>query len=142
VPQESQRALETMLDAGQLRRAHMSTVSELLDCFSCLLSGKGCIDMDQHGRTSAEECDTLGEESWPLMALIEDTIEDGGVEGDGEEFYLPIGAGVPSFLGLMHRPGLAPCMYPISGMPDNPTSYCALHVLSMFKSGSCFASGK
>lgn len=91
-----------MLDAGQLRRAHMATVSELLDCFASLLAGKGCIDMDRHGLTSTEECDSLGEESWPMVALVEELDEDAGQEEEGEEFMLPIGAGVAHF--SMHAP--------------------------------------
>lgn len=94
--QDAQRALEAMLDAGQLRRAHMATVSELLNCFSSLLSGKGCIDMHRHGLTSAEECDSLGEESWPLIAVVEELDENADSGEEGEEFVLPIGAGANS----------------------------------------------
>jgi hypothetical protein len=96
--QDAQRALEAMLDAGQLRRAHMATVSELLDCFSSLLSGKGCIDMGRHGLTSFEECDTLGEELWPLVAVVGDGNEQDGSEEEGGEIVLPIGAGARPFL--------------------------------------------
>ena len=93
VVQDAQRALEAMMDAGQLRRAHMATVSELLDCFSSLLAGKGCIDMDQHGLTSSEECDALGEESWPLIALLEEGGDEFGSGEEAEEYVVPIGAG-------------------------------------------------
>lgn len=92
--QDAQRALEAMLDAGQLRRAHMATVSELLDCFSSLLAGKGCIDMERHGFTSTEECDALGEETWPMVAMTEELEENAASEDEVEEFVLPIGSGV------------------------------------------------
>jgi hypothetical protein len=85
--QDAQRALEAMVDAGQLRRAHMATVTELLDCFSSLLSGKGGIDMDTHGLCSTEECEALSDEAWPLMA-----VADEGVAED-DALVLPIGAG-------------------------------------------------
>jgi hypothetical protein len=98
--QDAQRALAAMLDAGQLRRAHMATVSELLDCFSSLLSGKGCIDMDRHGLTSAEECDSLGEQAWPLVALVEEGNEQDGPDDEQGDILVPLGAGVPPLLLL------------------------------------------
>lgn len=84
-----------MLDAGQLRAAHMRTVTELLDCFTALLGGSGAIDMAAHGLTSAEECSRLSEDAWPMVDIA---VAEGGVdeEADCERCMVPIGAGVPT----------------------------------------------
>jgi hypothetical protein len=70
------------MDVGQLRKAHMMTVTHLLDCLSMLMKGDGNIDMHEHGLTSDDECAALAEDRWPM-------VED--AENEGELF--PAGAG-------------------------------------------------
>jgi hypothetical protein len=80
--QDARRALEATLDVGQLRRAHMVTVTQLLDAFSALMAGDGAIDMRAHGQSSDEEVAALQDDRWPML-------ED--MEYEGELF--PAGAG-------------------------------------------------
>ena len=84
-----------MLDAGQLRRAHMATVAQLLDAFSSLLAGDGAIDMYAFGKTSDEECAALVDERWPLLADwgAEGGSEEGSSEQGADLEYFPAGAG-------------------------------------------------
>jgi hypothetical protein len=70
------------MDIGQLRKAHMVTVTQLLDCFTALMTGDGSIDMREHGLTSDEECAALHEDRWPML-------ENADAEGD----FFPAGAG-------------------------------------------------
>ena len=92
--QDAKRALEATLDAGELRRSHMTAVAQLLDAFSSLMAGGGAIDMHTYGLTSDEECGAhaatvaASEDRWPLLA---------DMELDGE--YFPAGAGVFCRLG-------------------------------------------
>eukprot|EP00892_Ulva_mutabilis_P012033 jgi/Ulvmu1/9201/UM005_0301.1 len=101
--QEATTALSAMLDAGQLRAAHMRTVTELLDCFTALLGGNGMIDMAEHGLTSMEECARLTDDAWPMVDL-------GSGNGDAEPFMVPVGAGVTADVPLYGMAAAERCL--------------------------------